>query len=1012
MDGNIFRDTLHVLALVQDFDEGVKLEHARRTALMAFHIAKSMDLPHPQDAAYCGFLHDIGGMGLPDHVVHHATLGFADPAAREHASRGAAICEPFTLFSPWVSAIADHHENFDGTGFPARKKGEQIGPLAAVVHLADHLEVCLRDLPSGLRRTVAAEKIRAARGTRVAPMVADAAMELLKDEGFPENLYDADFLEIELEMLKPPSTAVSVVDGEDALLELLWLLARVMESRHPYTMGHSARVARLAFFLARELGPGVVNLWDVVFAALLHDIGKVAVPLKILDRRDDLSTEQWDILRTHAEKSRMLIERIGALRHLAHPAASHHERYGGGGYPMGISGESIPLIGRILAYADAYDAMTTERGYNVVLSHEQALAAIRRSAGTHFDPLLLSAALKVLEQAPRLFSSGPPDRPFSFFELSRLSLPQLVGSSESALFISGQDGKIHFVEETDWIRARIAPDGRILDGGRELAAQLQNIQADFLQQFVREKDQPIFTRLLEEAGKAGHACSLLHGLQLPMEMLAVSRSDGYDVFVRSAERQVHSAQQLAMMHRNFSLDTDAVAFLTPAGMIFDANERFAELARLPRRELTGQDVHSFLSPELSAALRENERARMETFFIRADGAHVPVDASVAEIFDAAGERSGFLLRLYDISERVETRAKLERLTQELERRNRELENLSRLKSELVAVTSHDIKSPLSGIIASARFLLDYPDTPKEKLHKTLGHIVEAGEKLMAFVQDLLDLERMESGRITLEKRPLDLVRLAAEVVETVSSYASARRIRIETDFAAGAVLFTGDGRRLQQVLHNLLSNAVKFSPDGGRIQVGIQRVGRHIRLTVRDEGPGIPADQLESIFDRYHQVRRLDADARGFSGAGLGLSIVRHLVTLHGGRVWAESPAEGGSLFSVELPLPEAGAGPVLLFDPSGRLRAQLEVPRGPALIEIKPHEAHPPEALALFADGGAIDENSCVWLEAMSRIMPVVMVSPRAQTCMIPGVHVWQEPVLDTEVREFLRTLRMRGAT
>ncbi len=1010
MDGTIFRDTLHVLALMQDFDEGVKLEHARRTALMAFHIAKSLGLPHPQDAAYCGFLHDIGGMGLPDHIVHHATLGFADPAAREHATRGAAICEPFTLFSPWIPAIADHHENFDGTGFPARKKGAQIGLLAAVVHLADHLEVRLRDLPAGLRRTVAAEEIRASRGTRVAPEVADAAMGWLsKDEGVPENLHDAE-LEIGLEMLEPPSTAVSAMASEDALLELLWLLARVMESRHPYTMGHSARVARLAFFLARELGPGAVNLWDVTFAALLHDIGKVAVPLKILDRRDELSTEQWDILRTHAEKSRMLIERIGALRHLAHPAASHHERYGGGGYPMGISGESIPLIGRILAYADAYDAMTTERGYNVVLSHEQAIAAIRHGAGTHFDPLLMPAALKVLEQAPRLLASGSPDRPFSFFELSRLSLPEIVGSP-SALLVGGQDGRIHFVQEPDWIRARIAPDGRILEGHRELAARLQNIQADFLQQFVRERDQADFVRLLEEAERAGHASRLLQGLQLPLEMLAVSRSDGYDVFVRSAERQVHSAQQLAMMHRNFSLDTDAVAILTPTGMIFDANERFAELARLPRQELTGVDVHPFLSPELSIALLSNESARMETFFIRADGAHVPVEASVAEIFDAAGERSGFLLRLYDVSDRVETRAKLERLTQELERRNRELENLSRLKSELVAVTSHDIKSPLSGIIASARFLLDYPDTPKEKLHKTLGRIVEAGEKLMAFVQDLLDLERMESGRITLEKRPLDLSRLAAEVVEAVASYAAARGIRVETDFAAGAVPVTGDGRRLQQVLHNLLSNAVKFSPDGGRIRVGIQRMGRHVRLTVRDEGPGIPADQLESIFDRYHQVRRPDADARGFSGAGLGLSIVRHLVTLHGGRVWAESPAEGGSLFTVELPLPETGACPVLLFDPSGRLRAQLEVPRGPVLIGTKPHEEYPPEAMALFADGQALDGDARAWLEAMAKTMPVVVVSPRAQACMIPGVQVWQEPVLDTEVREFLRTLRLRGA-
>ncbi len=170
---------------------------------------------------------------------------------------------------------------------------------------------------------------------------------------------------------------------------------------------------------------------------------------------------------------------------------------------------------------------------------------------------------------------------------------------------------------------------------------------------------------------------------------------------------------------------------------------------------------------------------------------------------------------------------------------------------------------------------------------------------------MLDLDRMESGRMTIHPEPMDLNTVVDEAVSRVRPNAPNHTLRV--DLQSDLPPIKADRDRLTQVASNLLSNAVKYSPTGGQITVTTRADGDQLRLDVRDEGLGIPPDALETIFERYSRV---DSQAtKDIPGTGLGLPIVRQIVQLHGGKVWAESELGRGSVFHVLLPLAGAGAG-------------------------------------------------------------------------------------------------------
>jgi signal transduction histidine kinase/ActR/RegA family two-component response regulator len=237
-----------------------------------------------------------------------------------------------------------------------------------------------------------------------------------------------------------------------------------------------------------------------------------------------------------------------------------------------------------------------------------------------------------------------------------------------------------------------------------------------------------------------------------------------------------------------------------------------------------------------------------------------------------------------------------------ERRARaEAERQSDLKDQFLATLSHELRTPLAAILGWAQVIASRRMEPEELAHAV--QVIERNARAQTrLIEDLLDMSRITSGRLRLDVQPLYPAALVEAALEAVRPAAEAKGIRLESMLDPKAGPLSGDPSRIQQIIWNLLSNAVKFTPRGGKVQVVLQRVNSHIEMSVADTGVGIPAEFLPHIFDRFRQA---DATTtRGQGGLGIGLSIAKHLVDLHGGMLRAASLGEGrGATFTVEMPV-------------------------------------------------------------------------------------------------------------
>jgi PAS domain S-box-containing protein len=270
-------------------------------------------------------------------------------------------------------------------------------------------------------------------------------------------------------------------------------------------------------------------------------------------------------------------------------------------------------------------------------------------------------------------------------------------------------------------------------------------------------------------------------------------------------------------------------------------------------------------------------------------------------FGVDGQFQGYIGSVIDITERKVAEAERDRLLQLEQAARTEAERANRIKDEFLAVLSHELRSPLNPILGWAR-LLQTREFDAPALKKAIATI-ERNAKLQAqLIEDLLDVSRILQGKLNLKMFPVNLVFVIEAGLETVRLAAEAKNIQIQTmlDASFGQVL--GDSGRLQQVIWNLLSNAVKFTPEGGKIDIQLERVDAQAQITVSDTGKGISPDFLPYVFEYFRQAD--GTTTRRFGGLGLGLAIVRHLIELHGGTISAESLGEGqGAIFRVTLPL-------------------------------------------------------------------------------------------------------------
>ena len=288
-------------------------------------------------------------------------------------------------------------------------------------------------------------------------------------------------------------------------------------------------------------------------------------------------------------------------------------------------------------------------------------------------------------------------------------------------------------------------------------------------------------------------------------------------------------------------------------------------------------------------------------------------------------RRAALVMANDISGRKRAEEEREQLLDKEQKARTEAEAANRTKDEFLATVSHELRAPLNAMLGWAQIL---KSTRVDE--KTLKHAIEIIERSARtqskLIEDLLDTARIVSGKLRLDIQPVDLTSLIENAVDALRPAAEAKEIDIQVKLNAGREVITGDPDRLQQVVSNLLSNAIKFTPKRGRVDAHLERADPHVRLSIADTGKGISPEYLPFIFDRFLQADSSSSTRRS-TGLGLGLSLVRHLVELHGGTVFAKSPGEGlGATFTINLPmravLPQASEGEPPVFGGVGVLGA------------------------------------------------------------------------------------------
>jgi len=401
----------------------------------------------------------------------------------------------------------------------------------------------------------------------------------------------------------------------------------------------------------------------------------------------------------------------------------------------------------------------------------------------------------------------------------------------------------------------------------------------------------------------------------------VHDADGRVVAASKIVRDLSAASELEGYFRAIiESSDDAIVSKDLNGIVRSWNPGAERIFGYTAAEMIGRPIEVIFPPDrrdeepkILARLRRGERVdHFETVRVRKDGTPIDVSVTISPVRNATGEIIGASKVARDVTTYKQLLRQREELLESERHARQEAERQSRVKDEFLATLSHELRTPLNAILGWSQVLRQRADgvaggaAPGPDLLAELVEgleVIERNTRVQTqLIDDLLDMSRITSGKLRLDVQQVDLADVVKAAVASVRHAAEGKNIRLQVviDPLAGPV--RGDPGRLQQCVWNLLTNAVKFTPKGGTVQVSLERVNSHLEVCVADNGEGIKPELLPHLFERFRQG---DASTtRRHGGLGLGLSIVKHLAELHGGRVRAKSPGPGhGSTFCIDLPL-------------------------------------------------------------------------------------------------------------
>lgn len=446
--------------------------------------------------------------------------------------------------------------------------------------------------------------------------------------------------------------------------------------------------------------------------------------------------------------------------------------------------------------------------------------------------------------------------------------------------------------------------------------------------------------------------------------------------LRQSESRFRLMVESAKDYAIFTLDLN--------GVVTSWNSGAERLLGYSEAEIIGRNGRITFTPEdneRGQSERERQialtqgRAENERWHMRKDGSRFWGSGLVRPLQDEAGITQGFVKIMQDKTAQRQSQAEREQLLQREQAAREEAERANRIKDEFLAVLSHELRSPLNPILGWTH-LLQLGKLDAARQTEALK-IIERNAKLQAqLIEDLLDISRIMQGKLSLTATPVSLTLVISSALETVRLAAEAKNIQITLDLDPKIAPISGDAARLQQVVWNLLTNAVKFTPNGGQVVVELRQLDRQVQIRVTDTGKGITPNFLPHVFEYFRQED--GSTTREFGGLGLGLAIVRQIVEMHGGTVWAESLGENqGATFIVQLSAMQQAA--LTISEPTPT-QADAEMPLDNIQILLVDDEPDTREFQAfLLEQNGAIVTRVASGLEALQaldRFIPDAIVS------------------------------------
>lgn len=413
----------------------------------------------------------------------------------------------------------------------------------------------------------------------------------------------------------------------------------------------------------------------------------------------------------------------------------------------------------------------------------------------------------------------------------------------------------------------------------------------------------------------------------------------------SIERR-HVRQQLRETENRFRTVVQtagsAIFVLSAEYLILEWNEQAEHLYGWPRLEVLNKnylelfvpdEIRDGVAADIQNVLSGRTARSFENLIRTRDGSQRILLWDASPLFDAMDQSIGIIAVGQDISDRKHMEDELRRHRNELEQMvNERTANLEKVnehlrkeieerkqieqelliakeqaevanqaKSEFLANMSHELRTPLHGILSFASFgIKKYATAQPEKILDYFNRIKKSGTTLLNLLNNLLDLAKLESGKMILTFEPADLVILVKSVADEFEPLLTERGLSIRYEPHEFDHEVSLDADKIKQVLRNLLNNAIKYSPDGGIIDIDVYQSGSSVIVSVCDQGPGIPENELEAVFDKFVQSSKTKT---GAGGTGLGLAICQEIITEHKGRIWAENRPEGGTALTFEIPL-------------------------------------------------------------------------------------------------------------